>query len=90
MVVSNLFWKPYNIRYQDFLGRLAFHQKHIKDELLLATIEDNATYRTKAINDDAELVMVSERGASVGQQTKELLEKYRYGMMSLKFVSDLV
>lgn len=79
MIVTKLFRKPYNIRFQDFLERLACHEKLIKDEMLLNKIHDDVAYQTEAINAVAELLTVSERGASICEQTKELLEKDQSG-----------
>jgi len=40
LVVADLFWKPFEARFDDLLEKLRFHQDMVKDEMTIATYID--------------------------------------------------
>lgn len=42
-IVADLFWKPFDARFQDLLQDFAFHEKLLKDELVVAQLQDVRT-----------------------------------------------
>ncbi|KAH7391025.1 hypothetical protein DE146DRAFT_634868 [Phaeosphaeria sp. MPI-PUGE-AT-0046c] len=40
VVIAELFWRPFDVRFQDLLDRMTFHQEVLDDELKLAGMKD--------------------------------------------------
>lgn len=40
VVIADLLWRPFDVRFQELLERMTFHQKVLEDELKLAGMED--------------------------------------------------
>jgi hypothetical protein len=90
--VIDLFWKPYDARYQELLGNLAFHRQILIDFLQLESYKDvvcNRNAASDALQKDAEtrlafaeIRMTAEKSKHVSNSVRATVERSYRGMMS--------
>jgi hypothetical protein len=72
LVVGELLWKPFDIRFQDILERLKFHQSVLRDELKWAKLGNiQSTFEAEAQKAD--------EGRQAAMQMKESMSRLEVG-----------
>jgi hypothetical protein len=76
MVIADLLWRPFDVRFQEMLERMAFHQKALEDELKLAGMEDlRSTLRAQADRADDARAEVRRNAKLSEEADKKLSEE---------------
>lgn len=82
VVIGELFWKPFESRFQDLLEQLNFHRELVKDEFILAQFQQAEAARREELEERVKAKdarMRINKNLDLSEDTKRLLQDEQRG-----------